>query len=169
MIGLLWRVRLVYILSISKGIVTRGIYCFGVTFVKERNKHKCYTCLKWFKITTYCLISWQLGNGSWHNNANPTLQPISSSQIHPESTILCIFLCKSPGAVKMAFLLSLLLIPRWTVIENNQKSKLANSQYFLYFAAYCIAYIPIFRNMSFILDDDRQCIIQKPNIYIYRF
>ena len=53
------------------------------------------------------------------------------------SASLLFFLCnlkesfKSPGAVKMAFLLSLLLIPRWTAIENNQKSKLANSQYFL--------------------------------------
>ena len=95
---------------------------------KKGTNTKRYKCPKWFKTTTYCLISWQLGNGAWHNNATATLQPTSSSQFHPESAILCIFHCKSPGAVKMAFLLSLLLIPRWTVIEiiSNRNELAAN-------------------------------------------
>ena len=57
---------------------------------KKGTNTKRYKCPKWFKTTTYCLISWQLRNGAWHNNANPSLQPISASQFHPESAILCI-------------------------------------------------------------------------------
>ena len=49
---------------------------------KKGTNTKRYKCPKWFKTTTYCLISWQLRNGAW--------QPISASQIHPESAILCI-------------------------------------------------------------------------------
>ena len=57
---------------------------------KKGTNTKRYKCPKWFKTTTYCLISWQLRNGAWHNNATPSLQPISVCQIHPESAILCI-------------------------------------------------------------------------------